>query len=745
MLSRRLSLLLVLAALVSGCNIKVYTVGAGSVSADAPVCHQATTCFEASRGSILTLTATPAAEARFVRWNGACAGQTGNTCVLSVRGDASVQALFEQDPAKIPYGGESTLKPVMQPGSPMFFDAPWPNDLYSRTAEGTIATAGMPLPSSGVLVSQVRAMAARTQGFSTHNAAYFQLNIADTFWQSFTYRGAVSYYGYIHGAYINIDRRSASFGRVIPAVASAHAPYDTPNRPMPPHEYHLAMLQPADGHTLEPGTQYAAYLMTDAPIPLQQADLMARLATPWTADTGMSRAVFDGLRDQQQRLSDALAIAGSRLDDVAAFTAFTTGHPKAIDQAVGKAIAEITDADILRNSSVSSMTDTSRCASAGIEEATVQTMGPDFVTGSGLHLFGGGNIEIQQGKATVQSQQPLTLKVYFPCSMPAADERRALIAHASGTGGTNAYMDFHARDAVSVVLTAPEAGERVSDATLQLQKLLRLLGPAASIDTNLLVDFNLFNVDAAVSQHVQYGADLHYALRVGRLLPALFVQAGLDPARVMTDPALATVSGVSLGGIATLHALAQGAPASIMTSISAPRPSVDYIDDLMLWLQGYDSTAASVVSKYSGLQLNLPTAPLQQLLQIVIDPMDTLNYLDELDHRAYALSVGDYSSDPLHGGRAAWSLLKEIPRRQSVMLISGGGDEDLALGIPDIRYPWAPLDNLQNGPLKILTTGGYWRERSSDIVPALCLPAVMGRANVSLTEAMRPERTVGCL
>lgn len=506
----RLFLLALLVAAMSGCNIKIYTSGQGTVTAVAPTCHVAPDCFQADRGSTITLTAVPATAWRFVAWGGACAGQTSSNCALKVGGDAKVQAVFEQDPySPDVYNREPLVKPAMQPGSPLFFQAPWPNDLYSRNADGTVSTAGLPLPSSGLLIPQIKAMAARTQGFSTRSAAYFQINVAKNIWEDF-----LRYYNKapFQGAYINIDNRSASFGTVIPAVVSFHAPSDRRPHEMPLEQTHLLMLQPASGYTMEPDTQYSALLMTESSISdfaLQSADLLARLAAPWDASTGMSRAVFDGLRDQQQRLGRALAMTGKSPADIAAFTAFTTGHPKAVDQAVGKAFAGVSDADILAISSVSPVTDASHCATTGVEIATVQTKGPDFVTGSGLHLFGGGNIVIENGVAAIQAQQDLTLKVYFPCRLQGVDEKRALIAHAPSTGSSNGYSVLYARDAVSVVLTAPETAERLSDSSLQLEKLATLLGFGGVIDTDLLVDFNLFNMNAAISQHVQYGADLH--------------------------------------------------------------------------------------------------------------------------------------------------------------------------------------------------------------------------------------------
>jgi hypothetical protein len=181
-------------------------------------------------------------------------------------------------------------------------------------------------------------------------------------------------------------------------------------------------------------------------------------------------------------------------------------------------------------------------------------------------------------------------------------------------------------------------------------------------------------------------------------------------------------------------------------SISAPRPSIDHIDNILSWLEygGY-TEASTIVARYSGLPLNYPAAPMRQLLQTVLDPMDTLNYIDELDLRAYALSVAD-REDLLHGGAASWSLLEAIPRRQAVLALNTELSPDWSLyGISQVLSGSDPLENLQNGPLKILTAGGYSNERSTATVPAWCLPAVMGRANVSLTAAMRPDRESGCL
>lgn len=97
-------------------RLVVHAVGAGTISAPSPAISCATTDCEYTldEGTQMTLTATPAADHRFVGWSGnACAG-TSPTCQMRLDGDRAVVAYFaEREPATSPPGGGRPPNPLL--------------------------------------------------------------------------------------------------------------------------------------------------------------------------------------------------------------------------------------------------------------------------------------------------------------------------------------------------------------------------------------------------------------------------------------------------------------------------------------------------------------------------------------------------------------------------------------------------------------------------------------------------------
>src|SRR5262249_37817575 len=75
-------------------HLAVAPTGPGTVKSDSPGVDCTTACTsEWDGGQSVTLTATPTAGKRFIRWGGACSGVIAD-CTLTLAGDMSVSAIF---------------------------------------------------------------------------------------------------------------------------------------------------------------------------------------------------------------------------------------------------------------------------------------------------------------------------------------------------------------------------------------------------------------------------------------------------------------------------------------------------------------------------------------------------------------------------------------------------------------------------------------------------------------------------
>lgn len=724
--------LLISPLLLAGCDVQVFITGNGVVTVQDPAqtkCDSAPACFSASRGSSITLNANAAEGYVFAGWGGACSAATGTTCTLVVSGNRRVQATFLPE-------SDNTIKALMQPGTEYFFTAPWPNDAYSRNENGTINIDRMPLPESGIWADQLRKITKQTKGFGTQSGVYFQAMMSQESWNSFRYLYSNANLQDA-GFFLNIDKASSHYGETIPGKLRIHDTIEDHRNGMePPLESRaLFMLTPELGYVLRPKTTYAAIITSNSLI--GPADLLSKLDQPYERKSGYSEQIFNALRAQKHAIDAASihAAPGTNFSpDISAFTVFTTQDPKITDHAIKETLDHITDEQIIARSAALNSS-TVECERNGYSRIDIATRAPNFLTGKSLYLFGGGDILINDGQAQPQGENALVLQVYRPCIV--GNTALPLIVHANYTGNSGTESDFETRNAISVFLTAPEAHERVSPSTQNAIDFLRKLNIYAASFVDYLVDFNFFNLNAAKNQHLQYGAELAYSVRVAKLLPQIIERTSeIDGSLYSHSPNNVTLSGWSLGGIVTLHALAQGADADNVTAIRVPRPSALHFDSIAAYLNSVQPGISERIRDYVGVRENMPTQPTLQVLQTVLESMDTLNYMDELAEKnfAWVLSPAD---DNLHGGIAGYSVAKNMVLQldthpvQTVRNGPGSHFNWTQWGVNRNPLGLDALRNLENTSMKfVLSQDDSW---SVSINFARCLPSALENSVVDLS------------
>jgi len=647
-------ILSVLVVFLAGCNVKVIVTGEGVVTANGvETCDSGQACFSVPRGETVTLTAIPESGHVFAGWGGGCAEVLGAVCTLTVLEDVQVQASFWA-PGQIP------VRPLMQPMSEYFFSAPWPNDAYSRHSDGSILTKNFPFPQKTNIKNQLKKMASNTYGFSNNGGVIFQLDgyLLDT--EPFDSKRENP-----NAFFVNVDATSPFYGQVIPSVTTDYSPSDSEVDDL--SLARLVMVAPLPGHRLRPSTVYSAVILEGLVPndPLLPSRLMEKLDGDYHTSLGFSEPIFDALKQQKINLITTMNTHGiSGGGDIVAFTQYTTQDPKIKDHAIGKTMADFTDEDYLK--SVNRVEVVGECYCDAIEcgpmQVVVDVELPNYMTGTGMHVFGGGQIEIDaRGKAVVQSLAQVSLLVSVPC-----DTRPIggfpVIAFATSTGFSWNWGDSFSRGAIHLQLNSPEESERESVSTTKLFDFIGLFiddKETIGLIADTLVDFNFLNLEAAVNQHVQYGADLHYTLEIGKRLTSIFSTEGIDPYEIKRfyydENTPTAISGSSLGGIATVHALAQGVDVDTVVVTIAPRPSYLHVATILTYVSSIVPGLDKVLLDFTGIDAAEPAQPIMQLAQAVLEPMDTLNYADELAGKNVYWLLASYF-DSIHGGDSGQSM-----------------------------------------------------------------------------------------
>lgn len=668
------------ALLLAGCDVEVFITGEGQVTtigADAATCNTAPACFAVSRGETVTLQATPDTGFSFAGWGGECASAVADQCTLTVGADKRVQATFLRTDYTV-------TKPLMQPDTEYFFTAPWPNDAYSLDSDGTIDASKFPLPEQGKLDSQIRKLAANQKGFATNGGAYFQFDQAALYsvWSDYLYSYNATNPQPGVAFFLNIDNNSEHYGEWTPAEPRRYMNYDKLGGI---EQQGLLLLSVAPGFPLQPGTRYAAVILQFEYDngKLVAADGLAQLKQAYSPAMGYSEALFSTLVSQKSQVDSALTLSGvASPEKLAAFTVFTTQEPLALDKQLGNTINALTEDEIL--SSVDGLELVQDCdegANPGSKHFAIKTHLPDFMTGSGLHLLGGGKIEITNEKAVIQGAEMTDLLLTVPCLPPSESSAYPMITHAVGTGESwqfhlnyineDQYIYYRLdRNAIHLALNAPFMEERRPASFEGVDDLLQQLGVDINLDelVNVLVDLNFVNLEAARNQHLQYGADLHYASRVAALLPRVlerFDTQNTVPEWASQTPASFTLSGSSLGGLAVLHALAQGAYADNVTTAMVPRPNYIHIDSIFELVGREYPEFSGVIQRYSGVQYGDIAQPLLLWLQSVMEPIDSANYVSLLNVKPLVWELAPYD-DYLHGQASGYSIIAALQHADSI-------------------------------------------------------------------------------
>ncbi len=647
-------ILSVLVVFLAGCNVKVIVTGEGVVTANGvETCDSGQACFSVPRGDTVSLEAIPEDGHAFAGWGGACAEAVGSVCTLSVLGDVQVQASFLAP-------GQMPVRPLMQPMSEYFFTAPWPNDAYSRRSDGSISTENFPFPQKTRIRNQLQKLASNTYGFSTNGGAIFQLDGYLLDKEPFDSKKENP-----HAFFVNVDTTSPFYGEVVPSVTTDYSPPDSESDDLALTR--LVMVAPLPGHRLRPSTVYSAVILERfvSSDPLLPSRLMEKLDGDYHKSLGFSEPIFEALKQQKTLLIETMSIYGiSGVGDIVAFTQYTTQDPKIKDHAIGKTMQDLTDEDYLE--SVKRVEVVNECYCDSIEcdpmQMVVDVEFPNYMTGTGMHVFGGGQIEIDtSGRAVVQGSSPVSLLVSVPC-----DTRPKggfpVIAYAAPTGYSWDLDKSFSRGAIHLQLNSPEESERESGSTTKLFDFIGLFiddEKTIGLVADTLVDFNFLNLEAAINQHVQYGADLHYTLGVGKRLTSILTAGGVDPYEIKRfyydDNTPTAISGSSLGGIATVHALAQGVDVDTVVVKIAPRPSYLHVASILKYVSAIVPGLDDILLDFTGVDSAEPAQPIMQLVQSVLEPMDTVNYADELvGKNVFWLLAPRY--DVVHGGDSGQSM-----------------------------------------------------------------------------------------
>lgn len=639
--------------LLTGCNLTVNTTGSGTVefsqSTYKACASKLEKCTAWPAGEEVVLTAIPEDGYYFHGWEGDCSGL--GACVLKMSAHRTVRAVFLAQEGLLP-------APEFKPGTDHFFSAPWPNDAYSVTSDGAVDLKEFPFKAGTAWEGALKRLARNTHGFSTNGAVMFQLAVGYTLpdYYVFNYQARI----------INSDQSSAQYGEQIPADIAF---YEAPDAADATERARLLIVTPRPGYPLAPKTTYTVGLYNvysvSAPSPLMQA-----LNGSYSTQTNITEALFDTLKAQKQLLLSLYS------REPVAFTSFTTQDVKHIDRAIGNTLNEFTDDDI--RASVASVDKQSECESEyHTENYLIKTSMPVFQKGTKPYLLSGGSIVVEDARAIIQDYEVVDLLLQIPCEEP-PPEGFPLKVHASET-----LLDWSEQSVnspagnqrvIQLILSAPESASRASTLIERLDNLLLKFGMdewARLVLLGIITDFNVFNLESAKYSHMQYGAELFYSQRVATQITQLIT----DNDRLIVAPNQRVLSGDSAGGIALLHARAMGAQADMLISSNAPRPSylhISSIVDFLLQIEDIPDGFIDFLSDLTGLTIeNNRNQPLAHIVQTVLEPMDTINYLDELEIPELLYVLAD-QDDRLHGGEAGYSVAAALDRQLDLAPFLGG-------------------------------------------------------------------------
>ncbi|MBV1920112.1 MAG: hypothetical protein KUG73_05485 [Pseudomonadales bacterium] len=654
MFTRHFLFLSLFLTLLSGCNLIVHTTGEGTVTFDnaqpKKCSNSFLSCFSLGYSDSPIISAHPANGFAFSHWEGDCTGS--DTCSLSMNKDHTVRAVFNSHDTSIP---------EFKPKTDHFFSAPWPNDAYSKNNDGSINLSGYPFEKDSSWGNQIQSLAKETTGFSTNGGTYFQFS---TLVDNLSTDDLNSLSDAEKPAYIiNLDNSSEKYGALTPATIQTY------HKTTPTAELHnLLMVAPKPGYPLLPSTTYGVLLFDDIPLPnTAPSTLLQALDSPYSPTTNISSELFNTLKNQKHLIESVLINYSNRTStELIAFTVFTTQNPLAIDQAIGNSFSDLSKTNLLDSINFVERIQECWCDTPSCVEAfTINTQFPRFLGGKAPYILGGGNIDISDNKALVKNTETINLLVKVPCDQP-KNGQFPLITHAIDTTENWLNRDtedaFRHKRAIEVLLDAPESDSRRSPVGAVIEDLMNLVDISPRRFFQIVTDFNFLNLRAAKNSHIQYGADLAYAQKIGQLLPEILDHHSITTDKLMThyqhNPDQLVLSGRSLGAIAISHALAMGAQANMVTLEKPPRPSYLHIAEIASYIE--EPKLLDYMVKFSGIDTQKSKIqPLSHLVQTVLEPMDTMNYVHLLNVENMYLVLST-RSDKVHGGDAAFSIATRL-------------------------------------------------------------------------------------
>jgi hypothetical protein len=427
------------------------------------------------------------------------------------------------------------MEPGLQRG---FFAAPWPNDTR-LLGDGSLDTAGYPLPSSS-LAQQIRTSATSvTKGFGTNSAVFFQACVPID--PSTLPSPEASVLPDSTVMLVNLDAPSDPR---VPLLLDAK---NAPGLIRPPE---LLSVLPYPGHPLAGQTRYAVIVFRGITslegTSFSAAPLLATLDDPWDASKPVDATKWAALKAQRDAVYSYVdGYTSWTHADVIAFTVYTTQDVLSQMQAIAAAV------DALPSPTPISRT-TGNC-SGGAKRTTVtgQLNLPHWQAGVFPYLYSGGDVVIVGGQAVQQSSETANFKMTFPCG-PAPAAGWPILLFMDGTGAGPNSSNISEMGGASSTNPLPYVVASIAPLYSGDRYVCGLPIP---FDQSEFLYFNYLNALAGRTNQLQQAGDMIYLRRVIEGIELSAAETG-NAAPVPTDDSIEVIGGHSQGALTIPQVLA---------------------------------------------------------------------------------------------------------------------------------------------------------------------------------------------